>query len=87
MIRGAIDIGNSNIKTALFDANGVILDVKIVDSFKNAYTQLKSAGALSIICSSVADETRLSSKPDLFYLKPDSKLPFENLYLSMQTLG
>lgn len=88
MHRGVIDIGNTRIKAAVFSSEGELVKKQYFNELNLCYQWLRQENIHSIIVSSVAqgitEEVDGFEIHSLSYL---SKLPFKNLYLSMETLG
>jgi type III pantothenate kinase len=88
--RAAIDIGNTKIKTAIFSETGEILSIQLHDDLKSTIEYLHELKVKSVICSSVAAESEKElEQSDFQYhiLNYKSKIPFNNLYQSPETLG
>ncbi|MEZ4804609.1 MAG: type III pantothenate kinase [Bacteroidia bacterium] len=88
MNKGVIDIGNTRIKSAIFNAQGEITKLDTFQIAKNAVDWLKSNQVDSIFVSSVSQKhSELEIDSNIQFLRPDSILPFKNLYKSQETLG
>jgi type III pantothenate kinase len=86
-----VDIGNTNIKTALFSDNE-ILEKHTFENIDRALQWVQGAGATMGMLSTVRDlnEVHLNQireLPQFWILDSQTPVPFENLYQSPQTLG
>jgi type III pantothenate kinase len=88
MNRGVIDIGNTRIKAAVFNPEGLLLEKTICISPAEATDWMRSKGIVSVIAASVGQQILPGeSGLNLISLTHESKLPFENLYERPETLG
>lgn len=88
MNRGVIDIGNTRVKAAVFNTDGLLLEKTICTSQAEATDWMRTKGIVSVMAASVG-QAILPPEPglNLISLTHESKLPFENLYDSPETLG
>lgn len=86
-MKGVIDIGNTRIKTAVFSSGGTLEDKSVFDTLQEASDWHAAKGSTSVILATVRPEQALEAPYKLHRLGPESRLPFENLYKSPNTLG
>lgn len=86
-MKGVIDIGNTRIKTAVFSSTGVLEDKSVFYTLQEAADWQLAKGSTSVILATVRPEESLIAPFSLHRLGPQSRLPFNNLYESPQTLG
>lgn len=88
-----VDIGNTLIKSAVFDGNEIIKKTSSFEITPDLFNELFSKYSIeSCIISSVRKDIStikefLSSKTKLFVLDEDTSLPFKNKYSTPKTLG
>lgn len=88
-----VDIGNSLIKSAVFDGNMIVRKISLSEIELDLFNKLFSEYSIeSGILSSVRDDITdfgdfLSSKTKFYILGTETKLPFKNRYSTPKTLG
>lgn len=88
MTKGVIDIGNTRVKAAVFNAEGSIIKLQKFDKSTTAFDWIKSEGVKTVMAASVGQH--ISENIDglkIISLSMHSKLPFVNLYKTPETLG
>lgn len=88
MIKGVLDIGNTRIKSAVFNAQGRMTEQAYFLTLVNAIEWLKERHVQSLMSASVAQaELPPILGIDTYSLTYKSRLPFDNLYQTPETLG
>jgi type III pantothenate kinase len=91
----AIDVGNTQIKVAVFEQN-ILLNKEIIGfsnweiAVKNVlwnFPQIRNCVVASVGKLPKEDFLNLSSTLKLYFISSESKFPFQNLYRSPKTLG
>lgn len=87
-MKGVIDIGNTRIKTAVFNHEAVLVEKAYFHTLINAIEWLNERQVTSLMSASVA-QAILPQIPGIktYSLTYQSKLPFDNQYSSKETLG
>ncbi|MCL2072366.1 MAG: type III pantothenate kinase [Marinilabiliaceae bacterium] len=93
--RLVIDIGNSSIKIGIFDKQSIIYTEKIPLAQENRIADVIKNYAIEVamICSVVKEKEKIIGKiispyvKKIFYFDGQTKLPFENMYHTPETLG
>ena len=87
MHRGIIDIGNTRIKAAIYNEKGEILEKQYFTEIDACGVWLKQNKVHQAIASSVSQVMAADLDLQIHTLSYQSKLPFQNLYKSKETLG
>jgi type III pantothenate kinase len=89
-----IDVGNSFVKSAVFDGSKIVerlktTDFSVADASRllDKYTNIKSAILSSVRKNTIALELFLNQNLQFFLLDGKTPLPFTNLYATPETLG
>ncbi|WP_333600496.1 type III pantothenate kinase [Flavobacterium sp.] len=91
----AIDVGNTRIKAAVFEANTLLevivfakeeLDLK-VNFILQQYSKIKTIAVASVGNLEKKDFSAFENKAAIHYITHESKFPFQNLYATPTTLG
>jgi len=87
-MKGVIDIGNTRIKTAVFNQQAELVEKAYFHTLINAIEWLNERNVSSLMSASVA-QAILPQIPGIktYSLTYQSKLPFDNQYKSKETLG
>ncbi|MDP2176305.1 MAG: type III pantothenate kinase [Bacteroidota bacterium] len=88
MNRGVVDIGNTRIKSAVFNLNGEIIQKTSFISLEETYDWLSENEVFSLIISSTSSLLiKVDNRFKTIILNHECKIPFINMYETPHTLG